>query len=277
MIKTIFFYIALFLLISCGSNKHREALNSNFLDLSGKTGIDLDATFTNFPTPTKLEVLILDSLQLKLLPKSIIRFKNLKHISLAFNANLDLQQAFENIKELPIEFINLQKNQLTKLPENIKKLQSLTDINLSYNNLKDENTYLFLSKLPHLNEVWLAHNYLQEVPTNIGYLTQISRLYLGHNQLEKLPEEMSKMQQLKVLHLEHNHFKKFPELFLKTPALLLVHLNNNAISKIPKSFEGKKISIKGLILDNNPIPEHEIAWAKKEFNSFFLLSFQQKK
>ena len=102
-------------------------------------------------------------------------------------------------------------------------------------------------------------------------------MYLGHNQLESLPKELIKMKNLRVLHLEYNNFNTFSEVFLETPSLLLLHLNNNNIKEIPRSFESEKISLKGLILDNNPISSKEQTWIEKEFSDFFLLSFDQKK
>ena len=259
------------------SSKFNIKNEETILNLTGKTALDLNVAFKNFPSPEQLQILILDSLALKTIPTSISRFTQLKHLSLVSNPDLDFKQTFDILKKSPLEFLNLQKNKLTLLPENTSSLQFLTEINLAYNNLKDEKNYLILSKLTHLKEVWLDHNNLQETPKKIGCLTQITRLYLGHNQLESLPKELIKMKNLRVLHLEYNNFNTFSEVFLETPSLLLLHLNNNNIKEIPRSFESEKISLKGLILDNNPISSKEQTWIEKEFSDFFLLSFDQKK
>ncbi len=250
---------------------------SNTLNLRHVKDLSIDAVFKNFEHPSKIEVIILDSLDLIEVPKSITRFTNLKHLSLACNPKLNLDQTIEQINALPIEFLNLQKNQITELPSNLPSLRSLTDINLAYNQLIKEINYQILGQVENLNEVWLDHNDLYELPQSIRELSQISRLYIGHNQLEILPKELVNMTRLKVLHAEYNNIKLFPEVFLETPSLLLVHLNNNRITKVPTSFAEHKTSVKGLILDNNPISEEERTWIEKEFSNFFLLSIQNNK
>ncbi|WP_139959364.1 leucine-rich repeat domain-containing protein [Flavicella sediminum] len=247
------------------------------VNFSKQTELDLEFELQNIPHPEKVEILLLDSLQLKTLPKNCVLFKNLKHISLAYNPNLDFNNAFELLKNLPLEFLNLKGNDLKILPKNIAKLQSITDLNIAYNKLQNEVNYTRLAALKNLSELWLDHNELYEVPKTIGKLDQIIRLYIDNNFLTTLAPEMKNMKKLRVLHAGFNQLNSFPEVFIEMPGLILAHLNNNRIQSFPKIYETKKYSLKGLILDNNPIPKEEIDWAKKEFSAFFLLSFQQKK
>lgn len=269
MIKTLLHIVFVISLLSCASGKSTVPTTIN---LKGTQQITLDSLFTNFDQPQLITSIILDSLDLKELPKSMERFTNLKQLSLVGNPNLNFEQAVENCSSNPIVFLNLQGNELTRLPNNLSKLQSLTDINLAYNRLADENNFKILSEINALNEVWLDHNNLKALPKSIGQLQQITRLYIGHNELEALPDELAAMKKLKVLHAEYNRLTTFPEVFLCTPSLILVHLNNNEISNVPRSFSEHKSSVKGLILDNNPISIEERKWIEKEFSDFFLLS-----
>lgn len=245
------------------------------LNLSGNTKLDINNALLKLPNPEKLEILILDSLKLRKLPNQIRRFSNLKQLSLVHNPNLELELTFEIIKELPITFLNLKDNALTRLPENITTIKTLKELNLSFNNLVDANTYTYLGKLPLLYSLWIDHNKLEQVPKTIGALNQLRFLYLGHNQLSELPQEMAKMKKLWVLHSEYNLFDALPELFIAMPSLLMVHANNNKIARFPKTYEVEKYSLKGLILNNNPILNTEREWAKKHFSHFFILSFEQ--
>jgi Leucine-rich repeat (LRR) protein len=279
MIKTKLLSLLLLLAIcSCKSpilNSYTSLQNqSNTINLNKKANTDLDSLFIAIDNPKKIEVILLDSLDLKSIPKSITRFTHLKHLSVVNNPKLDLTILIEQIKNLPIEFFNLQKNDLKSLPNNLFKLKKLTDLNLAYNNLKNDTIFTQLSNIKKLSELWLDHNQLKNLPKSIGKLNQIKRLYIGHNQLKELPFELANMKKLRVLHAEYNLLDTFPKVFTKTKSLLLVHLNNNKIKKIPRSFHGNKISIKGLILDNNPISKQERIWIENEFSSFFLLSIK---
>lgn len=269
MIKTLLHIIFLIFLLGCAG--HKSAVTTT-INLKDTQQIALDSLFINFEHPEYVTTIILDSLNLKQLPKSIERFTNLKQLSLVGNPRLNFEQAVENCSSTPIAFLNLQQNELTTLPNNLSKLQSLTDINLAYNRLADENNFKILGEINALNEVWLDHNNLKELPKSIGQLQQITRLYIGHNELAALPDELAVMKKLKVLHAEYNKLTTFPEVFLCTPSLILVHLNNNNISTVSRSFSEHKSSVKGLILDNNPISDEERKWIETAFSNFFLLS-----
>lgn len=245
------------------------------LDLSGNTQLDIEHVLSRISNPEKLAVLILDSLQLGQLPKNLSRFKNLTQLSLVYNPDLDWEIAFQKLENLPLVFLNLQRNNIKSLPITITKLSKLKDLKLSYNELKDEQSYIYLSQLPHLYAVWLDFNALTVVPDNIGLLSQITYLYLDGNRLTDVPPSMRSMKSLAVLHLGYNKFSQLPERFMEMPELLMVHINNNQITSIPRNYGIKKYSLLALLLDGNPIPPEEVKWAKKALNRYFLLSFEQ--
>jgi len=261
-------------------NQLPKAINSvetlYMLNLSGNPKLDLKNALLKIPKPKKLKVLLLDSLELKTLPNEIKRFTHLEQLSLIHNPDLDLARTFDKLKGLPIVFLNLKHNDLICLPKNISLIKTLKEINLSYNHLIDPESYESLGDLPLLYSLWLDHNTLKQLPKTIGALEQIRFLYLGHNSLKSLPQEMAMMKNLWVLHAEYNKFESLPKTFVTMPSLLMVHINNNKIQKFSRAYELRKHSLKGLILDNNPILDTERAWAKKHFKNFFMLSFEQK-
>ncbi len=253
-----------------------HALNAlKMLDLSRTTGIDINTILETLPHPEKLEVLLLDSLNISTLPVTISSFKNLKQLSLAYNPDLNLEDTFTQLKDIPLVFLNLQGNAITQLPENITQLETLKDLNLSYNHLHDDVSYGYLGQLPLLNSLWLDHNDFTQLPKTVGALNQITFFYVVNNQLKKLPKEISNMKNLSVIHLSFNNFTELPEELITVPNLLQVHINNNQITTIPRSFGTKKHRISAIIFDNNPIPENEQKWAEKTFSRYFLLSFKQ--
>tara|TARA_R110001632_G_scaffold137169_8_gene252844 strand:+ start:6391 stop:7341 length:951 start_codon:yes stop_codon:yes gene_type:complete len=245
------------------------------LNLSGNTQLDIEHVLSRVSSPEKLEVLILDSLQLEQLPNNMSRFKNLTQLSLIHNPDLDWEVVFQKLEDLPLVFLNLQGNTIKSLPPTITKLSKLKDLKLSYNELKDEQSYIYLSQLPNLYAVWLDFNELSVVPDNMGLLSQIKYLYLDGNRLTDLPSSMRSMRSLSVIHLGYNKFSQLPERFMEMPELLMVHINNNQIATIPRNYGIKKYTLLALLLDGNPIPPEEVKWAKKALNRYFLLSFEQ--
>mgnify|MGYP000044169227 CR=1 FL=1 len=245
------------------------------LNLSGNTQLDIPEILASLPHPEKLEILVLDSLQLKKIPEVLSDYKNLKQLSLAYNPTLAIEETITVIEELPLEFLNLKGNQLTQLPEAITHLKTLKDLNLSYNKVHDENSYTYLGALPNLYSLWLDHNYLAKLPKTIGAIDQITYFYIDNNALTFLPQEMENMTGLRVLHAGYNKFTELPERFIKMPSLIMVHINNNQITSFPRKYEVEKYAMLALLLDHNPLPEEERLWAEKTFKKFFLLSFEQ--
>lgn len=245
------------------------------INLSGNTKLDIATILASLPQPEKLEVLVLDSLGLKEIPKEVQRFKNLKQLSLAYNPSLDLEKTIFSIELLPLEFLNLKGNQLTQLPETITHLKTLKDLNLSYNALHDADSYTYLGAMPNLYSLWLDHNDLTQLPVTIGTIDQVTYFYIDHNALTSLPNEISGMKNVWTIHAGHNLFTALPEQLIDMPVLKLAHMNNNQIVSIPRKYETAKYSMLALLLDHNPLPEKERIWAEKVFRKFFLLSFKQ--
>ena len=243
------------------------------LNLSGNIGIDLAVFFNEIPNPEALEILILDSLQLKDIPSNIKRFKHLKHVSFNHNPKADFEAIFNTVKNLPIAFLNLQYNALEKLPEALINLQELNSINLNHNRLHSGENYSTLSHLPQLSSLWLTHNELATLPPEIGQLGALRNLYIEHNELTGFPSEITQMERLWVLHAGHNLFEEIPMELSQMEILILLHLNNNKIHHIPEVFASKKHSVKGIILDNNALSDVDKKRWARAFDAYFIASF----
>lgn len=254
--------------------KLSQLIALRMLNISGNTGIDLIDVFKSIPNPEKLEILILDSLNLKSIPKIIQRFKNLKQVSLNFNPNINLENTISTLLPLPIEFLNIQRNNLVTLPSEISNMTALTALNLSYNSISNPEVFQLLANLPHFQSLWLTDNNIDTLPEEIGLLNSLRNLYLEHNMLSGLPDTMQKLSNLMVVHAGHNSFRQLPIQFTKMPRLLLLHINNCEISKIPKAFATTKYSLMGILLDNNKLSEEDKKQWSKEFSSFFIASFK---
>lgn len=243
------------------------------LNLSGNKLLNLEEVFNTITNPEKLEVLILDSLDLKIIPKSILKFKNLKQLSLNKNPHLNFVQATEIIETLPIRFLNLQQNSLENIPFQIAKITSLTGVNLSNNKIKNSQAFETLAKLPNLKSLWLTNNKIYNLPEEIGLFTSLRNLYLEHNYLTTLPNSVKNLKKVTVLHLGYNQFKELPIALIKMPKLMLLHINNCGINTISNRFKNSKYSLKSIILDNNKLSEEDKKKWRKVFKSFIMASF----
>lgn len=244
------------------------------LDLSRAIQHEDDLTFilNAIPNPEQLKVLILNDLDLNSLPKAIKRFTNLEQLSLNKNPDLDLDQVFTLIQNLPIAFLNLQYNNLTHLPASIQFIEQLEDLNLSGNRINDTKTFTYIAQLKHLRSLWLTHNNLDILPQTISQLHQLRNLYFEHNNISTLPEDFYQLKKVWVIHAGHNNFKHLPEAFSKMKSLLLLHINNCEIETISETFNSRKISLFGLIIDNNKLTETDKLLWEKRFKRFFILS-----
>lgn len=243
------------------------------LNLSGNTQLNIDNVLKTIPNPELLEVLILDSLNLKNIPKSIIKFTNLKHLSLNYNTEIDLNKTITTINSLPVQFLNLQHNKLVSVPSKITSITTLTHLNLSYNQIANPIIFTYLAKLPKLHSLWLTQNNLTQIHKEIGLLNNVRNLYLEHNKLTSLPIEIQGLKKVRVLHIGHNLFTDLPIQLIKMPSLNLLHINNCKIQNISDNFATSKYSLISILVDNNKLSEKDKKRWRKTFSSFIMASF----
>ena len=242
------------------------------LKLSNASSDQVNKVLEQLPNPEKLKILILDSLHMESLPASISRFTNLHQLSLNHNPQLNFEQTFKKIKDLPIEFLNIQHNELTELPASVTQLKHLKDLNLSHNTISGAEPFKLLAQLPELYSLWLTGNKLDSLPVSIGNLSQLKNLYIEHNQLIEIPQEVIHMEKVWVIHAGHNLFKELPAAFAVMPSLILLHANNCNIKSIPPIYATKESNVMGLIVDNNELLDNDKLKWKKIMNHYFLLS-----
>ncbi|NIJ44687.1 Leucine-rich repeat (LRR) protein [Wenyingzhuangia heitensis] len=249
-------------------------LDLRMLNLSNIYDIkQLDQILKSIANPNQLRVLILNNNHLSILPRSIVRFKGLKQLSLQNNPELNLENSFKTLSCLSLDYLDLQYNRLTKIPPEIKLLKTLKEVNLSNNNLSNNNLFYNLCDLPALRSLWLRNNNISSLNTNLNKMDQLVNLYLENNQLKEIPSNLTGLKSLRVLHLSFNKFEELPENLQDIPKLILLHIDHCNIKSISKTFNSRTISVKGLVINNNDLSKEQINTWKSVFKNNFLLIF----
>lgn len=94
--------------------------------------------------------------------------------------------------------------------------------------------------LPHLSYLNMSHNYLEELPLEIGRFRCLGSLNVSHNKLKSLPCEIALLAELKILDLRFNQLQSLiPELCTLT-RLAKLSIQNNKISSLPTQIKSLK-------------------------------------
>jgi hypothetical protein len=157
--------------------------------------------------------LIIQKMQITLIPREIGLLSNLTSLSLDYN----------NLTEIPsticylvnLDHLTLCMNKITKLPEEILKCTKLTYLMLEDNELTDLPEEF--GTLVNLGTVGLKNNKLKNLPTSIGKLKNLKKLWLENNHLSSLPTEINDiMGNLVRLLLQGNNIDRLPFNFVYT-------------------------------------------------------------
>lgn len=150
-----------------------------------------------------------------------------------------LNLSHQNIRVLPKEIIkfdnlrslNLSHNQLTTLPPKLWELYRLYDLDLSYNQLMElpeEGDWWRFRDFESLN---LSHNNLKSLPKNLWELYDLKRLDLSHNQLDSIPTEIFKLIELEELDISHNQLPKILPYLKELPKMEKLNFEGNPLQE----------------------------------------------
>lgn len=102
----------------------------------------------------------------------------------------------------------------------------------SANNLLD-NLPTSLVCLRNLTALDLSHNKLTQLPENIGRLTRLTQLNLSHNMITHLPDSIGSLRKLTVLYLSDNQLSQLPTTLGDLKLLTTIDVCRNLVTVIP--------------------------------------------
>jgi hypothetical protein len=93
---------------------------------------------------------------------------------------------------------------------------------------------------------------INQLPDNIGQLSELTTLYLEKHDLTELPESFASLSSLSNFYISNNWLTSLPENFGNLTSLIILDLGYNQIASIPESI-GNLESLEYLFLFNNQL------------------------
>ncbi|XP_073399380.1 protein scribble homolog isoform X5 [Dendrobates tinctorius] len=218
-----------------------------------------------------LEELLLDSNQLRELPKPFFRLLNLRKLGLSDNeiqrlppevANfmqlVELDISRNDIPEIPesikfcksLEIADFSGNPLSRLPDGFTQLRSLA--HLALNDVSLQSLPSDIGNLANLVTLELRENLLKSVPTSLSFLVKLEHLDLGSNDLQVLPDTLGALPNLRELWLDRNQLSALPPELGNLRRLVCLDVSENKLEQLPAEISGL-ISLTDLLLSQNQL------------------------
>ncbi|XP_022184516.2 leucine-rich repeat-containing protein 40 [Nilaparvata lugens] len=118
------------------------------------------------------------------------------------------EEIISQAQDAKILSVDLSKNNFTIFPDNITALQAT------------------------LSELDLKFNFLEELPSCIGQLSQLQFLNLSHNKLTTLPNELNQCLRMREILLESNRLSEIPDVIHDLTHLERLDVAGNSINEI---------------------------------------------
>ncbi|XP_077349604.1 protein scribble homolog isoform X14 [Lithobates pipiens] len=216
-----------------------------------------------------LEELLLDSNQLRELPKPFFRLLNLRKLGLGDNeiqrlppevANFMQLVEFDisrnDIPEIPesikfcksLEFADFSGNPLSRLPDGFTQLRSLA--HLALNDVSLQALPNDIGNLANLVTLELRENLLKSVPSSLSFLVKLEHLDLGSNDLQVLPDTLGALPNLRELWLDRNQLTSLPLELGNLRRLVCLDVSENKLEELPAEISGL-VSLTDLLLSQN--------------------------
>lgn len=202
---------------------------------------------------TTLTVLDLSHNNLSVIPKNLEVCKSLKVLNLSHNNIKNIkEQLFIHLTGLL--HLDLSNNKLKTVPPQLGRLLNLKTLIIS-NNPLEESKMRQIERLKSLQALHLSNTQRNNnnMPINLGDLTNLVELNLSFNQLVKVPDDLTCLKELKRLNLSENLIENMPNEFGHWwPQLETLNLSSNKLETIPPSL-CQLCNLRRLYLNDNQL------------------------
>lgn len=222
-----------------------------------RTKISLQELILELPNLPQVKYLDISGNELRKLPKSLKKLKNLETLLIKRNKLTELPK-LKGCKELDsiyfdeneivftektkfrtykrIKVLSLVLNKIDRIPAKIRNLKVVRNLSFSNNQIITENVSSELATLQNLQQLSFYRNKLSTIPTSVFALSQLQELDVYHNTIDSISSDIANLKQLKVLALSYNHIKYLPKEIEKLTNLEHIYLNYNQLSEFTQDF-----------------------------------------
>src|SRR5712691_470528 len=124
-------------------------------------------------------------------------------------------------------------------------------LNLNLSGLALQQLPAEIGQLSNLQELWLYNNQLSQLPAEIWQLSNLQVLRLSGNHLSQVPPEIGQLSNLQELTLDHNRLSQVPAEIGQLTNLQQLSLSSNQLSQVPPEI-GQLTNLQRLTLEDNP-------------------------
>ncbi|KAF8769864.1 Leucine-rich repeat-containing protein 47 [Argiope bruennichi] len=96
-------------------------------------------------------------------------------------------------------------------------------------------------KVTHINFLEISKTCLKELPSEIGQLSNLTRMIVSYNDLNRLPSEIQNLKKLKFLDVSHNALTELPSGLSDLSELMSLNVSANQLTEIPALNELLKL------------------------------------
>ena len=236
--------------IPCKKITRKDLARVESLELQGKNITSLH--FTDFDGLSNLKDLELDFNELRRIPANTFAFaSNLKSLTLDGNELLELNSSSLNGLQRTLEYLHV-SHMKREAPLILEGLTALEFLNADQDGTTRK---VSLKNLPVLKDLHLYDNGLFDLDFGLSDLPRLEYLNLARNHLRQI-DELASVSTLREVLLYENKIETLPARLLSS-GLERIDLTNNDIDLLPEIPADKKLSVKKLFLDKNPIWETE--------------------
>lgn len=195
-------------------------------------------------SPGKAKHLDLSGQDLKEIPKSITKLKNLEYLDISHNQLKEIPFFLTDLKKLA--FLDCSHNQITDadiVPSQLKKLKGL---NLNHNQLTK-----ITANFPNVENLYLENNQITKIDL-LHFCKNLKSINLSDNQLNfiDIPYGES-LKNLNLLNISNNQFLDIPSFLDHAENLTSLYASGNKLKFVPNLKNKEYLSI--LDLSNNNI------------------------
>ncbi|XP_075210374.1 uncharacterized protein LOC142317713 [Lycorma delicatula] len=147
-----------------------------------------------------------------------------------------------------LTFLDYSNKNFEGLPKFLENEIYLQELYMKHNCL--QNIPIWISKLENLTDLSIYDNCLVDLPDEIGLLTNLKCLDIGRNCLTSLPRTIKNLMKLNFLAIENNLLTEIPDEIGCLKNLIVLQLSNNRLEKIPLTLAFCK-SLYALHLERN--------------------------